>query len=1210
MPGESTQLLVVPDTANVSMDASDQYKGPIPPMHIFQSRPMTGPIGIGAPSEPNAYPDIEADYNKTQQKNSAISTAIFNPAQASKEDLQTLQTAQAFGWTPETELMLEQAHKAVALAGSTVGKAVPSSMEEIQDHPIVSTLKTLGFAMDPAGQVGATLGGESVEKIVDSYFPGHPIAKTVGQVIGGILGGGVAGGAKNAAKSAIVDEAGNPLEAAAAALTPEQIAEQTRAPQAQLESYAKALKEYLQNPDDEEFQNLKPGTILNAEDTANLNIKTNTRIDNLSTLAKAYMAADSDERREAIMGIFKQEVVPTAKIIKSGLGVAAEHGRALALHNTDWAAAKDVGAILATKGDKDWDGFIRAMASMEPTQNAAARLGQGSPQFGLNLEGGGPAYILFANDAIKVKNLEHFNKILTDLTGNTDVNPAELERRIAESGQIGLNLGGQTAYEQKQFAMKYQELKPEDKSFLAEQLASQKAEAAAKQLAKTEQFSKLLAGITGGPLNLSSLETNLEESGQMLLDIGLPVTSGQMLLNLNREMGVSVGKSPAWSQTPEAAAAADKAYAALGQSRNGKAISLLGGWLSRGTQATYKTLVNAQLMNPRIAAEKIATDVIYQPYNITMQALATGWRFKSVSAGAKMWASSTQASLEAIPDAWKFAKATVKSGAPEFQKSIGDVNDPKIFALDYDNSIPGKAASYMSSAFGIGTRSVMGTDQFAKAVAHRAELNTQSFYRGMEDAEALGLSGTQAVRYAVQQSKNYMETMPQWLRDAASENMHRDTFTDEDAFTRGAKQITDVGPIRLIAPFTRTPINLLENAMMNSPFAMATHKYWRDTGEGGLASRTAQAKLAFGSMMTAWMIWEASKGNIIGNAPTDPKSRDAFMKANSQEGSIRIGHNLISVAHLGPIGQQMILAANFAQFGGMMSEQDRLQMALGLVGSMAKIVGNAPLLEPMMNTMSALGEGIKAAGSTESGSVPKVLRKWAGNEAASLIPAPLKMTGDAEYGYHRQVNGFWDAIKSHLPSFDLPPPRDQFGNVQYLPHGSGPSDVAPHWWDSVLNSINPLTVDHDRELDDVDKEQMRVKPSIGRVPDSLWVRDPNFPIPIDPQTKDRWAVLAGSEVKLVNLMTGRGQLNQHDQIEARIKSKDYQDLAKQYQDPDVAKIKQAGEIEKIHRTYIELGKQQLLRERSDLMVLAIKRLAYERPKNLPKPTAEEAIIAN
>lgn len=1023
----------MPDDSKIPLEpwVSDYIDktGQVPTMHIFLNPHETGnPESKPAnQAPPSAYPDIEADHTQLKVQDQHIATGVFSPEDAKPEDLEAAQTASAMGWSKDTELRLMQAHKIVNSFGEAVGQAVPSSMAEIEQHPYASALKTAGFAIDPVGQVGVTLGGQAVDKLVDTHFPVetnpilHPALKLAGGLIGGALGGTAASGLKTAAnigaaggilRSSILDEAGNPIlkeggdaiAQAQATLSPEAIAEQTRGEQAQLQTAANALKSHLAEPDDAKFQNLEPGTILNADDYKDMSIKVNTRVDNVTKLAQAYMKAGSPAEKEAALSLLKEQLVPTANLIKSGVGVSAEHGRALAIHNTDWSAVKDVQGILGQQSDQDWDTIARALSS---------------------------------------------------------INPA----------------------------------------------------GAATKSAKVSSFlSKILSG-------------------------------GNV----------------------------------------------------------YKALVNAQLWNPRIPIEKIATDAIYQPYNITMQSLATAYKFKSLSAGAKVWTGAMKGSMDAIPDAWRFAKATVRSGAPEFEKTIREVNDPRIFAEDYGNTIPGQAANWAASAFGIGTRVVVGADQFAKTVAYRAEVQTQAFYKAMQDAENLGLRGSQAYRQALTQSQAYVRTMPGWLERAAESNMGKDTFTDEDDYTQAAKAVTDAIPIlRLVAPFNRTPINLLENGIMSTPFAPLTAKFRRDIGEGGLAADTAKMKWAAGSLLWAYMVHEAAKGNIIGSPPEDPQSREIFHRHYGEgEGVIHDG-TLYSVEHLGPAGDMLIHAANFSQYGGQMPWNDLQAFGVAGAAAMGKIAMNAPLIEPMMNTLSAIGEGGKSivtnAAAGKGFKPGKPLEKMVGRIASSFIPAPLKIAADAAAPYTHDINGTWDASKNKLPGFGSRPHLDQFGEPQFLSPGSGPDDEAPSWMESVLNSISPIPIYHMREPDAVDKEQQRVGFKASRAPNALYASDPRLPIPIDDETHYRWGILAGKELKLRPILGAGGPMNQHDNIETMINNKNYQDIATQYRDPEIAKAKQAQEIEKIHRMYMEQARKQLLNERPDLAAMAVRRQALETPR--------------
>ena len=98
----------------------------------------------------------------------------------------------------------------------------------------------------------------------------------------------------------------------------------------------------------------------------------------------------------------------------------------------------------------------------------------------------------------------------------------------------------------------------------------------------------------------------------------------------------------------------------------------------------------------------------------------------------------------------------------------------------------------------------------------------------------------------------------------ATNNARYLTFTKPlEGASRHISKITSELPMaKLIAPFIRTPVNIVRFAAERTPFGAFMKEY---KGLKGVAKDTQQAKLAFGAMVGASTVAMAAQGKITGS---------------------------------------------------------------------------------------------------------------------------------------------------------------------------------------------------------------------------------------------------------------------------------------------------------------------------------------------------------
>ena len=113
-----------------------------------------------------------------------------------------------------------------------------------------------------------------------------------------------------------------------------------------------------------------------------------------------------------------------------------------------------------------------------------------------------------------------------------------------------------------------------------------------------------------------------------------------------------------------------------------------------------------------------------------------------------------------------------------------------------------------------------------------------------------------------------------------------------------------------IFPFTRTPMNMLDEVITHSPLSVTTGRFWKTLKHGtDMEKIEVVAKMASG---TAIMV---SVGNLFAadriQGSINPNDREAYRAAGIKEHSIKIGDTWYSYEKLGPVGVMLSTASDY-----------------------------------------------------------------------------------------------------------------------------------------------------------------------------------------------------------------------------------------------------------------------------------------------------------
>jgi hypothetical protein len=610
----------------------------------------------------------------------------------------------------------------------------------------------------------------------------------------------------------------------------------------------------------------------------------------------------------------------------------------------------------------------------------------------------------------------------------------------------------------------------------------------------------------------------------------------------------------------------------------------------------HNAIMDAQLLNPRIPLEKSLTDLVHLPYMALMRSASTAYFHKNIPAGVKMWQASTHGYFTSLIDGWNMAKQSFKSDAPAYEESLG-IKAPHTYGDDFtETTSAGIGSGFLQSVaraynvvahpvnavMGVGKRGTLALDQWDKFLARSMAVNAQAYYRALNDAEGKGLSGSRAAAYATIQGQKYAAQMPQWLKNLSNNNMAQDSFTDDDYLTTGAQKVVSGIPFgKVAAPWVRTPIDLMEQGMINSPLAPITPKFQRDllTGDDQLTANTDRARMALGSALFGHLVNATVNGNITGDGPSDPATLKTMMDMGFTPRTVRFGTHAFGYDHLPLVGTVMAMAANYAQYSSEMPDESAKSYAQLASKLMSNLVTHGPFVESMLQMADAIRNWQRAG-------ITPALGKYTGELASQVIPQPLAEIAKLQAPYVKELvdptsftRSAMNVIMSKLPGFskDVPAYRDWQGNVQYIPPGNKGDDVPASKWHTFINDSSPIPFYNTQDLSNVDQEMASVGYNPSRVPYAYGGPNmqniPNSPkagVPISGPLRDRIAILSGHELKIDGM-------NQTEYMSSIINSADYKNLDEEFaHDPTMAKYWKAQYLQGVHQAFMQTAIQQVL----------------------------------
>lgn len=354
-------------------------------------------------------------------------------------------------------------------------------------------------------------------------------------------------------------------------------------------------------------------------------------------------------------------------------------------------------------------------------------------------------------------------------------------------------------------------------------------------------------------------------------------------------------------------------------------------------------------------------------------------------------------------------------------------------------------------------RVLVGTDEFFKALAFRAELRALARREAFAEIRAQGLTGRAAKRELDTRMRHILTNPPEDIKQQAKAFAAYSTFTNElGPAGQALQQFTKASPAgRLIMPFVRTPTNIFKAGFLQrTPLGLVSKEFHAKLVKGGPEAQIAMAQLSFGSMTMAMATGWAAMGFITGAGPEDPDAQRELRATGWQPYSINVskimrtmsgaddeginprkGDKFISFSRIEPLAMVLGLGADFAAIGGQLERKERETLAGAVVVAVARNSASKTFVKGVAEAASAITKP------------DRYLENTTMRQVGTLMPfsQAISQTSRVLDPTIRDARTMMDAYRSRVWPFakDVPCSRNLFAECGTYSPGLGPDIASP-----------------------------------------------------------------------------------------------------------------------------------------------------------------------
>ncbi len=340
----------------------------------------------------------------------------------------------------------------------------------------------------------------------------------------------------------------------------------------------------------------------------------------------------------------------------------------------------------------------------------------------------------------------------------------------------------------------------------------------------------------------------------------------------------------------------------------------------------------------------------------------------------------------------------------------------------------GAGIDYIGRAMNLPTTALQTEDKFFKAIGYRMELNNLAMRQGLSEGlerEAL------ATRI-----NDIVNNPPANLKADALEVAHYQTFTDPliEGTIKGkvgqiGRDFRSVPGLRYIAPFVRTPTNILSYTLERTPLALISRSIRADIAAGGVRAAQAWGRITTGSMILLTIADMSMEGTITGAGPKDPTLLSNLKATGWRPFSVKTQDGtFIPYNRLDPVGSLVAFGAMYGEMVNNMGEEDAdFTLTAGLVG-FSEVLSSKTYLSGVFGFIGAI----------DPANFRNTPEKVIQNIVSGFVPfsglvSTVEKVVDPEIRIPESTEGFLretlDRVSSRIPGFSstLPLRRDLWG---------------------------------------------------------------------------------------------------------------------------------------------------------------------------------------
>ncbi|MNJ20999.1 hypothetical protein D3C77_153430 [compost metagenome] len=377
-------------------------------------------------------------------------------------------------------------------------------------------------------------------------------------------------------------------------------------------------------------------------------------------------------------------------------------------------------------------------------------------------------------------------------------------------------------------------------------------------------------------------------------------------------------------------------------------------------------------------------------------------------------------------DAFKTGESAVLGGQAKQDNALGLNNSPRkpgaLNALAYGAD---KLASIPYRALG-------AEDAFFATLNYEGELRTLARQQAVAERKTGALPKDVKLSQRIEQ---IVQDPTAQMIEAAGEHARVQTFNQKaGTFAQAVMSAKAKAPwLNLIAPFIRTPANIVKFGLKRTPLAPFFKDVRADFAAGGARQERAAARILWGSSIMIGAGALAQAGYISGAGPDDRKEREALEATGWRPYSVRVGDTWHEYNRLDPFSQWLGLAADMSTLD--YQGKNGADVAANVLGSLVNNSINKTYVQGVSNFVEFLQD-------------PKRNGEWYLRQMGGTLAQPLTLLSNIaseQDPYARSPDSVLDQIKYRLPGLrnDLPTKLDKFGEpVPNRSYPGGPLSIA------------------------------------------------------------------------------------------------------------------------------------------------------------------------